>query len=314
MSGTLPAAARRALEEATFCHVAARSKSGPHVTPVVFVLDGGAVWMTTSRGSAKARAWRRDPYVAGMARAGDVAVLFRGRVRTHDALDPLSWPRITAGPAVARATARFALRNARFFAGYAVDAPRVPLAWGPAGRQFVRLSLADGLVVDLASGQRVAEWGSWPRRGSAAFLSYAPAPRTRPLDARAPADVRRAVGKAGDGALALEGRDGPLVLPVRWRRRPAEGGYGAIVPASLLRAARVPARPPAGLAVDRPGEWRAAEMSGMLLRGRAELFAPSANEARALRDRVPEGWALVRLLPSSVVWWRGWTSGTVAAS
>jgi hypothetical protein len=128
-----------------------------------------------------------------------------------------------------------------------------------------------------------------------------------------PADVRRTVGRAGDGALALEGRDGPLVLPVRWRRRPGEGAYEAVVPASLLRAARVPARPPAGLAVDRPGEWRAAAMAGMLLRGRAELFAPSANEMKE-RDRVPEGWALVRLRPSSVVWWRGWTSGTVAAS
>jgi hypothetical protein len=316
VTAALPAAARRALEEATFCHVAARTPLGPHLTPVVFVLDGGALWMTTSRGAAKARAWRRDPYVAGMARTGDVAVVFRGRVRTHDALDPLSWPSITAGPGVARATARFALRNARFFAGYAVDAPRVPVAWGPAGRQFVRLSLSDGLVVDAATGERVAAWGEWPSRGSAAFVkAFAAADRHRSLDRRAPEDVRRAVGAGGDGALAVDGRDGPLVLPVRWRRRGAEGTYEATLPTSLLRAARTPARPSVGLAIDRPGEWRAGQMAGMLLRGEAELFATSGTRTgrRALRRLIDDDETLVRLRPTRVVWWRGWTSGTVAA-
>jgi Pyridoxamine 5'-phosphate oxidase len=315
VSATLPAAARRALEEATFCHVAARTERGPHLTPVVFVLDGGALWMTTSRASAKARAWRRDPFVAGMVRTDTAAVVFRGRVRIHDALDPHSWPPVSAGPAVARAGARFALRNARFFAGYAVDAPRVPFAWGPGGRQFVRLTLDDGMVVDPATGERVAAWGSWPARGSVAFLpSFAAAPRRRPLDLRAPADIRDAVGTSGDGALAVEGRDGPLVLPVRWRRRPAEAAYEACLPATLLRPARATARPRVGLEIDRPGEWRAGQMAGMLLRGEAEVFSIGATRvgAAALGERVPAGWALVRLCPSRVVWWRGWTSGTVS--
>jgi hypothetical protein len=304
------------MEEATFCHVAARTERGPHLTPVVFVLDAGALWMTTSRASAKARAWRRDPFVAGMVRTDTAAVVFRGRVRTHDALDPHSWPAISGGPAVARASARFALRNARFFAGYAVDARRVPLVWGPAGRQFVRLSLHDGMVVVLETGERVAAWGSWPARGSSAFLpSFAPAARGRPLDLGAPADVRRAVGTGGDGALAVEGRDGPLVLPVRWRRRAAEAAYEACLPKALLRPARATARPRVGLEVDRPGEWRARQMAGMLLRGEAEVFSPGATrgDAAALGERVPPGWALVRVRPSRVVWWRGWTSGTVAA-
>ena len=316
MSGPLPAIARRALEEATICHVAARTRAGPHLTPVVFILDGGAMWMTTSRAAVKSRAWRRDPYVSGMARTDSVAVVFRGRARIHDALDPASWPGISAGPAVARASARYALRHARFFAGYAVDAPRVPVAWGPAGRQFVRLSPDDGVVVDLASGERVAAWGSWPARGSAAFLSsFAVRRGSRPLDLRAPSDVRRAVGTGGDAALAVEGRDGPVVLPVRWRRRPAEGAFEASLPVALLRLARTPDRPVVGLAVDRPGEWRAGRMTGMLLRGEAEVFAAVATRrgVAALRERVPDGWALVRLRPSSLVWWRGWTSGTVAA-
>jgi hypothetical protein len=312
----LPAAARRALETATLCHVAARTSAGPHLTPVVFILDGGALWMTTSRTAVKARAWRRDPVVSGVARTDDAAVVFRGRVRIHDPIDPRSWPDVTAGPSVARATARFALRNARFFAGYAVDAPKVPLAWGPAGRQFVRLSLDDGVVVDPETDERIATWGTWPSRGSAAFLSsYAPGRRARSLDLGAPADVRRAVGTHGVGALAVEGRGGPLVLPVRWRRRASEGAYEATLPVGLLRLARSTDRPRVGLTVDRPGEWRAGEMTGMLLRGGAEVFTPRAARrgADALRDRVADDRALVRLRPSSVVWWRGWTSGTVAA-
>src|SRR5262249_7828243 len=157
--------------------------------------------------------------------------------------DPRSWPDVAAGPSVARASARFALRNARFFAGYAVDARKVPLAWGPAGRQFVRLSLDDGVVVDPDTDERIAAWGTWPVRGSAAFLSsYAPGRGVRSLDLGAPADVRDSVGTAGMGALAVDGRDGLLVLPVRWRRRPAEGAYEATLPVGLLRMARSPDR------------------------------------------------------------------------
>jgi hypothetical protein len=123
------------------------------------------------------------------------------------------------------------------------------------------------------------------------------------------------VGTHGVGALAVEGRDGPLVLPVRWRRRAAEGAYEATLPVGLLRLARLPDRPRVGLTLDRPGEWRAGEMTGMLLRGDAEAFSPGAARrgADALRERVADGHALVRLRPSRLVWWRGWTSGTVAA-
>jgi len=317
VTAPLPEAAQRALEEATVCHVAAATDAGPHLTPVVFVLHGGALWMTTSRASVKARAWRRDPRVAGMARAGGVAVTFRGRVRTYDALDPLTWPAAAVGgPGLARAAARFALRNARFFAGYAVDAPRVPVAWGPVGRVFLRLSLDQGVVVDPETGERLAGWGKWPPPGDAAFRpSYTQLPRSRALDLRAPPEVRRAVGNAGDGALVLDGGDGRVVLPVRWRRRAAEGAFEACLPVALCRLARVPARAVAGLVLDRPDEWRAGQMAGMLLRGDAELFAPGTTRrgVTALRGRVPDGWALVRLQPSRLVWWRGWTSGTVAA-
>ena len=54
----LPMPVRRLLERGAFCHVAATTPAGPHVTPMVFAEAGGRVWVTTSRGSVKARAWR----------------------------------------------------------------------------------------------------------------------------------------------------------------------------------------------------------------------------------------------------------------
>ena len=37
MSGVIPAPVRDILERGSFCHVAATTPSGPHVTPMVFV-------------------------------------------------------------------------------------------------------------------------------------------------------------------------------------------------------------------------------------------------------------------------------------
>ena len=65
MSGRIPASARSVLERGTICHLAARTAHGPHLTPVVFAYQRGRLWVTTSRNSVKARAWRRDPSVAG---------------------------------------------------------------------------------------------------------------------------------------------------------------------------------------------------------------------------------------------------------
>jgi hypothetical protein len=256
--------------------------------------------MTTSRASAKARAWRRDPFVAGMVRTDTAAVMFRGRVRTHDALDPNSWPAISGGPAVARASARFALRNARFFAGYAVDARRVPLVWGPAGRRFVRLSLHDGMVVTSETGD-ASPRGARGRRDPrlpAVLRASSPAPAA---DLGAPADVRRARGNRQRSQPS--GKDGPLVLPVRWRRR-----------------CRRPPRPPPGSA--RPRERprgvglgvrgvACRTMARHAPRGAGVRAGATRGDAAALGGAFPG--SLVRVRPSRVVWWRGWTSGTVAA-
>ncbi len=230
----LPTPVRRLLERGAFCHVAAVTPDGPHVTPMVFAEAGGRVWVTTSRGSVKARAWRSDPRVAGMVRDGREAVMFTGTATMHDALDPDSWARsLRNGPLLALAAVRFTRKNTRFFAGYAVDASRVPFAWTPPGRVFVELTIDRTALLDETSGLRT--WGDWPVGAASLDRFRAVRTGTPPL-APLPSDVREALGEAGAGVLAVEGSDGPVALPVSWLVDGA--ALYAVLSADIVRARR----------------------------------------------------------------------------
>jgi len=301
------------------------------------------VWLTTSRNSVKARALRRDRDVAGLVRAGDVAIAFRGHARTYDALDPLSWPfAAVAGPRLVRAATRFSVKNARFFAGYAIDAGRVPLAWMPPGRVFIGIELSSGALLDVVGGALMDTWGEWetgPVR-IAYRRSYSALPARRALDLGVPRSIRSALGAGGDGGLGFSRRE-PTVVPVRWRRVAREGAYEVVLPRAFLEMAGGPAPGHgardglgwAALTVDRLASWRASEMAGQLLQGPAEAFCLPATSkgSRALRGRLEavlagsgrtggsdnkltnrlEDLALIRLRPQRVVWWRGWSSGVI---
>jgi hypothetical protein len=322
MTGRIPSSARRILDEGVLLHLAVATSNGPHLTPVVYVLDGGRLWVTTSRGSVKARTWRRDPSVAGMVQLEERAVTFRGTVRTYDVLDPTSWPAAAvAGPRLATAATRFSLKNARFFAGYAVDARRVPFAWSPPGRLFARIDPVAGRVLDLGTGEVVDGWGSWP---SGVRYEHAPAgfERSPALDRRVPSRVRGAVGVSGTGALALQARSALTVLPVAWRRAD-HGSFDAAAPAPVVRLSRVERSAPAALTVSHASRWRAADMAGMVIQGSAHLYSPRSRKGGALvQEHLGERWegslrgepVLIRLQPVRVVWWEGWTSGAVHAS
>jgi hypothetical protein len=319
---SLPRAAREILERGAIAYLAVPTPSGPHLTPVVYVLDGGRLWVTTSRGSVKARAWRRGESVAGMVQVGGSCVTFRGRVRMYDALDPLSWPAsLAAGPRLVRAAARFGLKNARFFAGYAVDARRVPLGWMPPGRIFAAVELAGGRVLDARRGAVEDGWGPWPR-GARYRRSFAALEKGRGIDLRAPRDIRLAVGASGAGAVALAGRGGVTVMPALWRRVPREGSYDALVRGAFLELAGAGPDAGAALTIDRASAWRASDMAGMLLQGTGHLFSSghTGRGTRSLLARIgafptegeADGQALLRLRPDRVVWWRGWASGSAS--
>jgi nitroimidazol reductase NimA-like FMN-containing flavoprotein (pyridoxamine 5'-phosphate oxidase superfamily) len=312
----LPPEAAAVLDHGTLCHVVADGGRWPHLTPVVYAMHASRMWLTTSRRSVKARAWKRRPEVAGMVRAGDHAVSFAGTVRLHDGLDLSTWvPSAASLPTLALAAAAFTRKNARFFAGYAVDARRVPLAWTPPGRVFVEVRIdALALLDDWGGeprtwggfGDRVRSHGEFRQRRSSAG----------PFDALPP-EVGERLGSGGPAVLAVRGADGPVVLPGLFAQ---ERGvlYGA-VDARSLALARAGPDAPAALTVDRASRWRARDMTGALVQGTGgvhvlDCLRLGRREAERIVERagaLPEGMALVRLGAERLVWWRGWSSGTV---
>jgi len=315
----LPAEFERILERGAFCSIAAETRRGPHLTPLVFAWSDGRVWLTTSRGSVKARAWRADPRVAGLVRDERGAVTFTGRAAAYDVLDPSTWIRTAVRmPAVTAASVRFTAKNARFFAGYAVDARRVPLAWTPPGRVFVEIVVERAALLD---GREVPElwgaWGAWGASHPQAETFRARRGGTEAFAALPPA-VRSSLGGSGPAALGIAGSRGPIVLPARW----AEEGpdlYAAMPRDSLAIAGSSEAPVPVALAVDRASSWRAREMFGAMAQGIGQAFLPdrlraggrSAEEMVRRTGTDPEGAALVRIRPGRLVWWRGWSSGSV---
>jgi hypothetical protein len=305
-------AVQTTLDRGSFCAVATSTPDGPHCTPLVYASSGGRVWLTTSRRSVKARNWRMDPSMAGLVRDAELAVTFTGTVKTYDALDKRTWASAVAGAtSIARATATFSRKNARFFAGYAIDAKQVPLAWTPPGRVFVG--------VDLERTALLAEDGVQEGRGrwGGEATSHAAFRRSTSGDdplAAIPADAAEPLGREGDGALVLAGERGLVVLPVRWRAE-AKALYAAL-PAETLALAAAPADAQVALTIDVSSVWRARDMAGAMLQGTGSCFVAgdvgsgSKTMSSIARAMSPDADALVRITPRRVVWWKGWTSGS----
>jgi nitroimidazol reductase NimA-like FMN-containing flavoprotein (pyridoxamine 5'-phosphate oxidase superfamily) len=311
----LSTAVQTVLERGEFCVVATSTPNGPHCTPLVFAYSGGRLWLTTSRRSVKTRAWKGDPAAAGLVRHGDLAVSFTGTVKLYDALDRSTWGEAVAGAtSIARATAGFSRKNARFFAGYAFDAKQVPFAWTPPGRVFVGIDLQRTALVDDEGVQEGrGRWGGETishkafRRSASASDPFAALPR----------EVGRALGSSGSGSLTLVGERGPVVLPVRWRAE--EHALYAALPEETLALAAAGPDVPASLTIDEASAWRARDMVGAMVQGTASIYVlgalgSGAKTARATAtEMIPGAGALVRLAPSRLVWWRGWSSGSAPA-
>jgi nitroimidazol reductase NimA-like FMN-containing flavoprotein (pyridoxamine 5'-phosphate oxidase superfamily) len=308
----LSTAVQTVLEQGPFCAVATSAPTGPHCTPLVFAYSGGRLWFTTSRRSVKTRAWKADPAAAGLVRHGDLAVTFAGSATLYDALDRNTWSDAVAGAtSIARATAAFSRKNARFFAGYAVDAKQVPFAWAPPGRVFVGVELARTALVDEEGVQEGK--GRWGGTSTSHGTFRRSAKGDDPL-AALPREVRQPLGASGEGALTLLGDRGPVVVPSRWRAD--EHALYAALPAETLALAEAGPEAPAALTVDEASAWRARDMVGAMIQGTASIHVLDAlgsgsKTARALATEIdPEAEALVRLAPSRLVWWRGWSSGS----
>jgi len=96
------------------------------------------------------------------------------------------------------------------------------------------------------------------------------------------------------------------------------GALYAALPAETLALAGVGPEAPVALTVDRASEWRARDMVGAMVQGTGAIFVldglgSGAKTARKLAVSIdPEAGALVRIKPVRIVWWKGWTSGSLA--
>jgi hypothetical protein len=312
----LSTAVQEVLSEGPFCSVATTTPRGPHCTPLVFAYSGGRVWLTTSRGSVKARAWKVDPGVAGMVRHGALAVTFTGTVKTYDALDRGTWSAAVAGAtSIARATATFSKKNAKFFAGYAFDARQVPLAWTPPGRVFVGIDIDRTALLDEDGVQEGrGRWGG-EAVSHASFRARKQGPD--PLG-QVPADVAAALGRSGEGALTITGARGPVVMPARWLA--AEHALYAALPAETVSLAGAGPDAAVALTIDEASPWRARDMAGAMIQGEGSIYVlgslgSGAKTAHALASGLhPGADALVRITPARLVWWKGWSSGSAPAA
>src|SRR2546427_7920560 len=131
--------------------LALRSRRLPLVNPAVFSFASGSVWMTTSRYAAKTIIAKRDPRAAFLVDAGSKAVLLRGALEVFDPLQVSSQIRaMLEGPGYFLGMAGYALRNAPFIAGYALDLARLPREWMPYNRVILRLRVSDADLVEGA--------------------------------------------------------------------------------------------------------------------------------------------------------------------
>ena len=308
---SLPPAAEKILDEGTLCYLAAPSAAGPHLTPVVFVADGGRVWGTTGRSTTKAKLWRPEPVAGGLIGHEGSWLSFRGEVTLYDALDPSTWPAsFLRGPRVASASVRFTMKNARFFAGYARDATHVPFAWTPPARVVFSVEISSGALIERD--QVAKRWGGWGDaiEGAKSFRRAAPGLALRAV----PKDVRDLVEQSGGSTVAVSSLEGPVVLPATWSGE--DGTVFASLPSELLSLAGPRVAGNATMVVDQASSWRAAKMRGVMLRGpsSAYVYEQLKSGRSELQARVPAldpGSAVIRIRPRSAVWWSGWASGTV---
>jgi hypothetical protein len=277
---TRPAAA--ILGRTSIGMLALRSGRLPLVNPAVFSFAQGSLWMTTSRYAAKTIIARRDPRAAFMVDGGDRAVLVRGTLEVFDPLDLSSDIRaILDGPAYFLGMAGYALRNAPFVAGYALDLVRLPREWMPYNRVVLRLRLSEADIVEGAP---------FP----AAQAARVPA---------VPAEVsRRLAGVSRGYACWIEGGL-PVIRPAFWD---VDRGQVSVAPTS--------GKPRSGsagaLVVESHHRFRPSQMVGACVRGTFTI----SNDGGPIAERYGIGNAevppVIELKPERVTSWRGFAVTT----
>ena len=254
----------------------------PLVNPAVFSFASGSLWMTTSRYAAKTIVAKKDPRAAFLVDGGARAVLLRGALEVFDPFDLSNDVRaVLDGPSYFLGLAGYALRNAPFFAGYALDLARLPREWMPYNRVVLRLRISDADIVEGAP--------------------FPPAQAARVPSV--PAEVsKRLAGVSRGYACWIEGGM-PVIRPAFWE---VERGRVTVAPTS--------GRPRSGsagaLVVESHHRFRPSQMVGACVRGTFEASTDGEDVAERYGISVDEVPAVIDLKPERVTSWRGFNITT----
>jgi hypothetical protein len=274
--------ARDLLGQSPIGMLALRAGRFPLVNPAVFSFAAGSLWLTTSRFAAKTMLARRDPRAAFLVDSGSRAVLLQGAIEVFDPLSVSSQVRaMLDGPGYMLGMAGYALKNAPFVAGYALDVTRLPREWLPYNRVVLRLRPSHAEVI---------EGEPFP----AAQAARVPA---------VPAEVSRRLAGVSRGYACWFEAGMPVVRPCFWE---VDRGQVTLAPVT----GRPRAGSPGALVVESHHRFRPSQMVGACARGTfgaADDGSDIAERYGVEPDDVP---ATIELRVERVTSWRGFAVTT----
>ncbi len=275
------------LAASELAYVVVESKSGPMVTPLLFSVSDGRLWMVMPTASAKISAIGRNPVVGVTIRSGDTTAIVQGDARLVDPLKPQSL----------LASIPEALRSPRAMGGY-VGSNLKHLAGmvGPAALAPRTLAAVRPQRVAVDGGATGGLWtkGAWTPAPVASETpsSAHPQPALRLLD------VPDALGRMTEQTLPVivgwSTATGPIGLPGSWD--PA-GNVARVSPELFARLGAQPVGPGCIL-FDATVGRRLDGKTGMVVRG--------GGSARVVGDALE-----ISVEPSRISWWQGATAKTV---
>jgi hypothetical protein len=292
-----------AVAAAPIARMAVSTPHGPLVSSLLHASSGGRLWMVSSRRSAHVRVIARRPDVGIVLRSGLRSVVIAGTAQVLGPWGPREALRLSVDARGAtEAVLGYAVRNSARLAGYVADMVRLPPKPEtlPFDRVLIAVTPQRGFVATGATVSHVH--GDWP--GDPEVLPLWRSGGGRSMEARPelPDGIPPWVASIVDGRQACtigwDDGEGPLALPGTWD----PGTWGAELALSVVGLVAPRRRVvPACLALDRSVAFRPSSYSGLVLRGRGRLEAPS-EDSRSLR---------LALATERVSWWSGFDKGTV---
>lgn len=287
--------ALQVLRRARLAGLAVNTRHGPHLTPEAFAVAAGRIWVVTSCKSVKVRSIRRKSAVSIVARSGSQSVSLLGRA---EVLSPWSPPEavrlLRSTPAVAEATARYAIGNVASMLGYALDLCRLPAGALPLDRVFVAITPDAGLLAD--GDEVVRTWGRLPRLPAETPAWADPPQDLKTIASQLPDDIASLQNKDGDCDVAFSSERGPFAVAATWsaERRTADVAW------SVAKAAGLPDAGDFCTMFDDSDAIRPTQLRGVMLRG----------PGRTLRHKTS---ASVEQRARRATWWSGFETGTAKA-